>query len=93
MTDIALPDKADLEGVIADYFDALVPELRFSTQRELIISRCLPAFVRLVEMMELVGTQGEIENQLLNEFMKDMLCTLSARYAGEHIHAAGVTTH
>lgn len=79
MSRMLLPDAADLESVVSDYFDTLLPEPHFTQERQQIIDRCVPAFEQLMNLVENVCASGKAEELLLAAFMRDLLLATTPR--------------
>jgi hypothetical protein len=76
MANLALPDIHELDGVIADYFDALFPEMQSVAERASIIERCAEPFTQLIAMWESAHARGPVAEQIWRTFMRD-LCLMS----------------
>ena len=72
MSRLLLPDVEDLESVVGDYFDLLLPNCRFGEERCHIIQRCIPTFEQLMRLMENASADGQVEEFLLAAFMRDL---------------------
>jgi hypothetical protein len=78
-----LPDVEDLESVVADYLDSLLPSRRFDDERDAIIRRCIPAFEQLMLLIQSANANGQTEEVLFAAFMRD-LALASIAYSTEH---------
>jgi hypothetical protein len=72
MANLVLPDIHELDGVIADYFDMLFPEMEFAAERASIIESCMGPFTQLIAIWESVNARGPVEDRIWRTFMRDL---------------------
>lgn len=73
MSHMVLPDVGEIPGVIADYLDAFMPDLKGRVEREQIISNCVPPFTSIVCALEtLDASDATHEKRLFWQFLRDL---------------------